>query len=145
MTTNTNPQPLKQKLIHIAKIFGDAGWQLVFLKQISDHLFQWFYVDDNFAETPTSVSTDSVQEAMRLAFREWKGQFFKPLGCGFRYNLPERDEHGINALFHQMAASLSSFNGTYYDEELGHLCFVQNASLEARQLWQQLSKTGMLT
>ncbi|MFA6915679.1 MAG: hypothetical protein WC222_04725 [Parachlamydiales bacterium] len=144
MSTNPIAEPPKPKLIHIAKIFGDNGWQFVFLKQLSQHMFQWFYTGENFFESPADVSADSVQEAMRLGFRHWKDRFFKPLGCGFRYNLPERDEHGINALFHQMVASLSSFNGVYFDEELGHLCFVQNASIEARQLWQQLSKSGKL-
>lgn len=143
MSTST-PEIFKSKLVHIAKFFGDQGWQLVFLRQTAPHLFQWHYVDANLEENISEVSADSTQEAMRLGFRQWKSQFFKPLGCGFRYNLPERDEHGINALFHQMVASLSSFNGVYYDEELGHMCFVQNASLEARQLWQRLSKSGKL-
>lgn len=135
-------KPVAPKLIHVGKIFPQGGMQWVFLRQISEHLFQWFYAASE--EIATGVTADSVQEAMRLAFRTWKMVYFTTLNCGFRYTLPERDEHGINALFHQMIASLSSPNGIYFDEELGHLCFVQNASIEARDLWKQLQINGKL-
>ena len=64
--------------------------------------------------------------------------------CGFRYTLPERDEHGLNALFNQMVASYSSSNGVYFEQELGHPCIVQNASIQARLLWKKLKQANRL-
>lgn len=140
-TTETPPKP---KLIHIAKIYQDGFWKLLFLRHMTPHHFEWFMASNTFEETPTAVFADSIQEAIRLAIRTWKIDYFKSLNCGFRYNLPERDEHGINALFHQMAASQTSFGGIYFDEELGHNCFVQNASMEAKDLLQRLRDAGKL-
>jgi len=96
-------------------------------------------MEDNAGEQATTVSGETVEEAMRLAARHWQKDSFTTVICGFRYTLPERDEHGINALFHQMVASYSSMNGVYYDEELGNNCFVQNASDEAIRLWKRKS------
>lgn len=127
------------KLIHVAKIFaGDGQRQLLFLRKMSARMYVWYLVQGEDAEVATDVEADTIEEAMRLAVRKWKNDDFKTMICGFRYTLPERDEHGINALFHQMAASNSSMNGVYYDDELANNCFVQNASIEARQLWKKL-------
>lgn len=140
----TSPeQGFKSKIIHLGLVYIN-GKQLVVLRQISPNKFQWFLADKNLDESPTEVSADSVQESMRLAFREWKLYYFRPINCGFRYTLPERDEHGINALFHQMVASLSTANGIYFDEELGHTCYVQNSSSEARNFWKKFSLAGKM-
>lgn len=98
--------------------------------------FAWF-----LDEAPTGVEAPHVEEAIRLAVKKWK---LNLVNCGFRYMLPERDEHGINALFHQMGASYESMNGVYFEEELGYNCIVQNASDEARQLWRELKAAGKL-
>ncbi len=140
-THQTAPQP---KLIHIGKFFEKGRWNLLFLRQLEERHFEWFIPNENWEETATDVKADSIQEAQRLAVKAWKINYFRYLLCGFRYNLPERDEHGINALFHQMAASLSTSNGIYFDEELGHNCYVQNASNEARELLQKLRTLGKL-
>lgn len=131
-TENTN-----SKLIHIARVKSSSGiWEYLFLRKLETNRFTWFLQtkqDSSIIET--LVSGQTVEEAMRLAARHWKTDSFTNVNCGFRYTLPERDEHGINALFHQMAASSGSMNGVYYDEELGNNCFVQNASDEAFRLW----------
>lgn len=138
MTSTTTPKNANPKLIHIGCIFGEDGINhYLFLRKISDLHFVWFE-EHKGLEKETDVSADNIEEALRLAVRRWKSRFFRTVICGFRYTLPERDEHGINALFHQMAASYSSMNGIYYDEELGNNCFVQSASQEAYDLWQQL-------
>ncbi len=95
-------------------------------------------------KTITEVYGETIEESIRLAAREWKEHFFQTLKCGFRYTLPERDEHGINALFHQMAASLSTSNGIYFDEELGNNCFVQKLLFEARDLFLTYRTKGEL-
>ena len=105
----------------------------LFLKQLDLHTYTWFDDEDN----ATAVSATTIEEAIRLARRTWKERGFRTVICGFRYTLPERDEHGSNAFFFQMAASLSSMNGVYFDEELGHNCLVQGASSEAKELWQK--------
>lgn len=133
----------KAKLIHIAKIFTGQS-RYLFLRQMAPDRFVWFEEKGNDAEEETKVSGQTIEEAMRLAVRRWKSDSFQTLICGFRYFLPERDEHGINALFHQMAASYSSSNGIYYDEELGNNCFVQSASQESYLLWKRLAQQKRL-
>ena len=126
-------------MIHVARIYTTEGWRYLFLRKTSEGHFIWYeQQQNNENEKETPVSAQTVEEALRLAPRQWKNESFTPLNCGFRYTLPERDEHGINALYHQMAASYSAGNGVYYDEELGNNCFVQNASEEALKLWKQL-------
>jgi hypothetical protein len=126
-------------LLHIGKIFGNKGKEtLVFLRKISPHSYIWFVENENEDEIETDIKGSTIQEAIRLANRNWRDSNFKTLGCGFRYTLPERDEHGLNALFYQMIASYNTMTGVYFDEELGCNCFVQNASIEARNLWKRL-------
>jgi hypothetical protein len=138
--TSTTSEPQIGKLIHVACIFIQGRWRHLFLRKATEEHFTWYQELQPETEEETPVSGHTIEEALRLAARHWKEQSFRMLHCGFRYTLPERDEHGINALFHQMIASYSSSNGIYYDEELGNNCFVQNASDEAYQLWKRLSK-----
>ena len=120
---------MERKIIH-AGCFEDGTY--VLLRQEAPDSFKWWTLD----ETDTGVSASTVEEAIRLANKAWKG--FRTVICGFRYTLPERDEHGMNALFHQMVASYSTPNGVYLDEDLGHMCHVQFASQEALNLWKKL-------
>lgn len=134
------------KLIHIARIQSKGGgFKYLFLRKVDPQTFTWFEQNEsNHSEMPTAISSTTVEEAIRLANREWSDSFIKPLNCGFRYTLPERDEHGNNALFHQMAASYASSNGVYFDEDLGNNCFINFASREARELMQTLKQEGRL-
>lgn len=135
MTSTTQNPP---KLIHIARYFSKKGlWHYLFLRKIESNRFIW-HEEQSDGEIPTSVSGQNIEESLRLAARHWKNDSFTTVICGFRYTLPERDEHGINAYFHQMVASYSSMNGIYYDEELGNNCYVQNASQESYNLWKRL-------
>lgn len=127
------------KLIHVAKIFVKGEHRHLFLRKEAEGEFRWF-----LEKEPTPIHAGNIEEALRLAARHWKDVSFRTVICGFRYTLPERDEHGINALFHQMAASLVTSNGIYFDEELGNNCFVQNYSLEARDLFFDLRARGEL-
>lgn len=135
MTSTTQSPP---KLIHTAKIFVTGGiWRYLFLRKIESNKFVWHEeIDDT--EKETEIWGLNIEEAIRLAVRHWKKDDFTFVNCGFRYTLPERDEHGLNAYFMQMVASYSSMNGIYYDEELGNNCYVQNASTESYTLWQRL-------
>jgi len=133
------------KLIHVAQMQRRAvGTVTLYLREVTPHHFVWYEETDKDKETETAISASNVQEAMRLAQREWHSQGFRTIICGFRYTLPERDEHGMNALFHQMAASYSTPNGVYFDEDLGHNCTVQNASQEALCFWENLKNEGRL-
>lgn len=132
------------KLLHVARIFKQGQWSYLFLRKNSSGGFTWHEEIGTASEAETALSAQTVEEAMRLAPRMWKTQFFQTLLCGFCYTLPERDEHGINALFHQMVASYSNPSGIYYDEELGNNCFVQNASQEAYELYQRLKVENRL-
>lgn len=139
MTSTTTEKKANDKLIHVASIFTPNGEHryLLLRKKGTDH-FIWYEEENLDHENETEVSAQTIEEAMRLAARHWKRYSFRTIVCGFRYTLPERDEHGLNALFHQMSASYNSMNGVYYDEELGNNCFVQSASNEALQLWQRM-------
>lgn len=127
------------KLIHAAKIQSKG---LLLLRQIEPYRFVWYREIEPPIEEETKVWGGSVEEAIAEGYKIWRQDGFQPLNCGFRYTLPERDEVGSNALFHQMISSYSSMNGVYFDEELGSNCIVQNASLDARKLWKRLQQTG---
>lgn len=129
------------KLIHIAKIQKKG---LLYLRQIEPTRFCWTREMEPPLEKETEIWGGSVEEALLEGYKMWRNDEFHPLNCGFRYTLPERDEVGSNALFHQMVSSYSSMNGVYFDEELGSNCIVQNASLEARKLWKRLQETGQV-
>lgn len=135
------------KLIHVGFINRPRqGKSILYLRMTSDQLYSWFEekVDSSGQEIELPIKSPTIEDAMRLAHREFRPFAFRTLICGFRYSLPERDEHGINALFTQMAASYSSPGGVYFDEEVGHNCFVQNSSLEALQLFRRLKEQNRL-
>ena len=126
-------------LIHVGRRYPQGGGVVwLFLRKVNPHTFTWFERQNENQEIETAMTAPTIREAIRLANDLWKEDLFSLLRCGFRYPMPERDEHGQNALFYQMVASLSSMNGIYFDEELGSNCFVQNASSEARTVWEQL-------
>lgn len=127
------------KIIHVGCFQSPGkGKSYLFLRQISPVAFVWYKENSHAEEEETAVKGDSPAKALKEARRQWKSQGFRTVNCGFRYTLPERDEHGINALLHQMIASYSSMNGVYFDDEAGNNCFVQNASQEALSLWKRL-------
>jgi hypothetical protein len=129
------------KLIHAAAIYANGKWCYLFLREDAKRHFTWHEEQENGTnEITTPISAPSIEEAMHLASKHWKNNSFKTIHCGFRYTLPERDEHGINAFFYQMVASYSSGNGIYYDESIGNNCFVQNASEEALNLWKSQNR-----
>lgn len=129
----------KNKLIHAARIMHKGFPRYLLLRQLESGTFMWFE-----EENETGVNGDSLSLALQQARKRWSQHSFRTLGCGFRYTLPERDEHGCNALFHQMISSYSSPNGIYFDEELGNNCFINFASVEARDLWNTLKSEGRL-
>ena len=131
-------------LIHVAEVhLRREGRKHLFLRRVEPQKYRWF-IEEEGGEKATLVEADTIEEAIRLGRREWKLYCFRFLNCGFRYSLPERDEHGMNALFHQMQASYGTSNGIYFDEEMGNNCFVNFASQEALTLWKQLQKEGRL-
>lgn len=124
------------KVYHVGFIFPR---RYLFLKKLDSSLFQWFKTTpslDEEEETPCLGKTPA--EAIFSAYANWKDAYFRPLHCGFRYSLPERDEVGCKAFFWEMAKSYSSLNGRYFDEELGHFCYVDFASQEALSIWRKL-------
>lgn len=132
-------------LIHVARIQpkGKRQPHYLFLRKEDPHRYTWFE-DHGDSELKTAISALELPEALRQANHFWKAAYFQSVMCGFRYTLPERDEHGENALFFQMVASYSSPTGVYFDDDLGHTCIVQNASQEARQIWERLKNRNKL-
>jgi hypothetical protein len=122
-----------ENIVHAGRILAEGGLvKYLYLKKLAPQSYAWFDAEE------AVLTASSIEEALKLARRRWKNDGFRTLNCGFRYTLPERDEHGMNALFHQMAASYSSMNGIYFDDELGGNCIVQLASQEARSVWDRL-------
>lgn len=131
----------QSKLIHAAVIqLKGHGPVSVFLRELKPYHYVWFQEDASGQENETPIFASSIEEALRLAKNNWKEESFRTLNCGFRYTLPERDEHGTNALLCHMGASYASPNGVYFDESIGNNCIVHNASTEARELWKRKSR-----
>lgn len=142
--TQTKTQKLG-KLIHIARIISSDGRpRYLYLRKCEPQGYRWYEGTDEHIEEETPVFGPTIEETIRLGIRLWSKNAYRNVNCGFRYTLPERDEHGLNAYFHQMASSQSSMNGIYYDEELGNNCFVQNASIESFNLWKKLKTEDRL-
>jgi hypothetical protein len=140
MTENKEmPEKKRDKLIHLAQvILPKKGPRLLLLRKKDDVHYVWYEETATGDEKETSIFAPTAEEAIRQAYLTWKDSIFRTINCGFRYSLPERDEHGNNALFHQMVASYASMNGVYFDEDVGHNCFVNFASDEAKKLWKDL-------
>jgi hypothetical protein len=134
-------ETIQNRIIHIGKLHAPQmkGLYLI-LRQLDPFRHVWFKLFESGEEEETSVWGGTPQEAIQTARKTWKSESFQMVNCGFRYTLPERDEHGANALFCQMAASYSSASGVYFEEELGTNCIVHNASGEARDLYKRLMK-----
>lgn len=129
----------KPKLIHIASIqVQNLGRLYLFLRQMELYRYMWFREEQPGVERETAIWGGTAEEALVAAYKTWNLDHIRMINCGFRYTLPERDEVGTNALFHQMVASYTSMTGTYFDEDLGSNCIVHNASIEARELWKRL-------
>ncbi|MGK5594895.1 MAG: hypothetical protein ACSNEK_06020 [Parachlamydiaceae bacterium] len=118
---------MRSEIIHIGRI---NHRKMLLLRKISDEQYGWF---EESEDKPRVVGT-TVEEAIRLAKQHWKMNSFCLLPCGYRFTLPERDEHGMNALFWQAVRSFDSVNGIYYDEDLGHNCIVHQIPLETQKL-----------
>lgn len=142
MTQNTEVKS-NAPIMHIARMQSDGDIYYLLLRKIDPHTYTWFRLR-NSEEVITPISSSTIPQAIQLASKQWKEDGFRTVNCGFRYTLPERDEHGCNALFHQMVSSYNSMNGVYFDEELGHNCIVNFASSEGRDLWSKLKKDGLL-
>lgn len=133
------------KVIHAARIQGEGGRvRYLLLRQCGDQHFCWFEHNSKEGDKETSVAAQTIEDALRIARPHWRRHSFRMVNCGFRYTLPERDECGLNALFHQMVASYTSSNGIYFDADLGNNCFINFASEEARKLWKILKEENKL-
>lgn len=128
------------KLIHIALIMDKGSWQPLYLRKVDDQHFVWFTEN----EETTPIDAISTELAIQQAYPFWKDKYIRMLNCGFKYQLPERDEHGINALFWEMVAGYTSPNGIYFDQVAGSNFFVNFASQQALKLWKSLEKQGKL-
>lgn len=132
------------QIIDIAKLdVPFEGNKYLLLRRLEPKGFAWF-LDNDDSEVPTGIVRDSIALAFQEGFSKFKMNSFRPVLSGFRYMLPERDEHGERATFSEMCRSYASSNGIYFDEALGHNCYVQNASLEALNLFRNFKKAGRL-
>ncbi|NGX61078.1 MAG: hypothetical protein K940chlam9_00558 [Chlamydiae bacterium] len=121
--------------VHAGKIAGERKSLLLEKEGESSYVWKKISLAGSRIEG-TDCKGEKLTEAIENGYKTWEG--FSLLHCGFLYTLPARDEMGCNALFWQMAKSYSSSNGRYFDEEVGHLCYVDFASQEALSLWRTI-------
>lgn len=130
-------------IIHIAYLQQGRRREYFFLRKTDAARYQWEkaeqYSEDQVKE-PALIIADSVEEAIRLANRQWHSPPLQSLICGFRFTLPERDEIGTPALFHQMRRAYRVSNGVYLDEELGCSCIIHDAPSQTLALLKSLEK-----
>ena len=128
-------------LIHLAHYQGPHGHKVLLLLRKEEERFRWYQQGGN-GEQPLGLEGATAEEAILKASERFRNEGFRPVECGIRFSAVERDEHGMNALYCQMVASYSSghIDGVYFDEQVGHDCYVQQASEEALQLWKELEK-----
>lgn len=135
------------RLIHAARI-QPLGHRVSYLllRESSPGTYTWYIENGDGNETDTGVEASNIPECLHLAFRKWRDENFRPLHCGFRYDMEPRDEHGVNALFCEMVESYSVVNvdGQFFDEFSGHRCYVDFASDEALDLWHRLASEDRL-
>ena len=129
------------ELIHMGEIFPGEKF---YLRKMKENHYVWFLENAEGKEKETELSAPNIEEALRLAKKSWQGLNFKFIPCGFRFTLPERDEHGTNALFYQAIKSLESMSGVYFDEELGHNCIVHQIPLRIREIYKKLKGENRL-
>lgn len=124
-------------IIHIGYLQQGRQRQYLFLRKTENGLYRWEAAE---AESLPLIIADSAEEAIRLAVRQWRSPPWESLACGFRFTLPERDEVGTPALFHQMVRAYRSGGGVYLDDELGCSCIVHDAPSDTLALWRALEK-----
>lgn len=97
------------KIIHKARV--NNKW--IDLVEIEPAKFGWYDGDRSLDLNATSIP---------LAFAKARKTFsnFLPIAAGYKYTLPERDEHGKEALYCEAVKSLESSNGVFFDEKAGH-------------------------
>lgn len=117
------------KLIHLAE--SDLG--RLYLQETSEGRYQWF-----LGGAPTGVEASSTEEAFRLATRRYAQNHFEPLQAGYKFTLPERDEHGAPALFIDMVRSLETPSGQYFDPASGHNYIVHQIPTRSRELYKNM-------
>lgn len=130
-------------LIHIGYLQNGRERQYLFLRKTDAGQYVWEYAKTENNTPAPVVIADSAEEALRLAYSHWR--VWHSLPCGFRFTLPERDEVGTPALFHQMVRSYRTGNGVYLDEELGGSCIVHDAPSHTLALWRSLEKGGSIS
>lgn len=114
------------KIIHIAKLDRD---KIITLQELTPGLFDWFDQDKSL-----NLSSSSIEEAFKKGRKELKARGFSPIHCGYKFTLPERDEHGKEALYIDMMKSLASPNGIFFDETMGHNAVVHQIPSYVRNL-----------
>lgn len=136
-------------IIHIGYLQQGRHREYYFLRKTDSARYQWEKAQErteNFSkDEPLPIIADSVEEAIRLAYLQWHSPPLQSLICGFRFTLPERDEIGVPALFHQMRRSYSVGNGAYLDEEIGCSCIIHDAPSQTLALWRLLEKGESLS
>lgn len=96
--------------VHLAK--GSSGDYV--LREETPGNFQWF-----LHGKAVGVNCSSLKDSLKSGFKSFKNDQFRPLHCGTKFSLPERDEHGEPAIFSELVRSLASSNGQYYDPLYG--------------------------
>ncbi len=97
------------KIIHKARV--NNKW--IDLVEIEPAKYGWYEGDRSL-----DLNAGSIPLAFSIARKAFPD--FLPIAAGYKYTLPERDEHGKEALYCEAVKSLESPNGVFFDEKAGH-------------------------
>ena len=97
------------KIIHKALV--NNKW--IDLVEIEPGKYGWYE-----GEHSLDLNAASIPLAFVIARKAYPD--FNPIAAGYKYTLPERDEHGKEALYCEAVKSLESSNGVFFDEKAGH-------------------------
>lgn len=149
MSTST-----ERPFLHVGQLFGRLSeifpeenlslwsqeariWHLVLRKE--SEFFHWFiYNTENKNLIATSCKGPNIGQTCHLARLRWARWGFRTLHCGTLFILPERDEIGSPALFHEMVQSLSNSSGAVFDPNRGYSYRVDQISEEAIRFYKEI-------
>lgn len=149
MSTST-----ERPFLHVGQLFGRLSeifpeenlslwpqeaknWHLVLCKESES--FQWFiYNIEDKTLVETSCKGPNIGQTCHLARLKWARWGFRTFRCGTLFTLPERDEIGSPALFHEMVQSLSNSSGVVFDSNRGYSYRVDQISEEAIRFYKTI-------
>lgn len=122
---------------HQVTLSPPRSWSFILTQEETG--FRWhLFEEDSNKFYPTDCLGENIGLACHFARMKWARYGFRTLRCGTLLTLPERDEVGSPALFHEMIQSLSISSGVVFDPGRGYSFRVDQISEEAIQFYKRI-------